>query len=402
MFLSWWNPRVWLRAGYLLLMYLPVAFRLWWSGPTEQTTEALRGTVERSGPTIIKMAQWLSQRPDVVGRDVALVLGSLRDRCRPTPLEDLLPVIGDYRDRLTHIDETPLGVGSIAQVHRARIKTDDPTQTVDVVIKIRHPGIITTMETDLTILSHLLRKTRWFDRVDVTECLRNLSRQTDLRHEAENLERLSSVISVIKGNEVRVPRLIHVADTFLVETFCPGSSIAELKTVDPDRYVRMRRLLLTSVVSMIRRGFLHGDLHDGNVLCDGETLWLVDFGLMVPLSERDRAILKELAKGYHAFYTEGDPTRLIDATQNFTSPLGPTQRDHLRALLLRSTIRRGDRTLFLSPRITELVTTLVDFLHDNELRVSGEILSVLSTIPIVEANVTAEFGVDLIGAGLKF
>jgi len=46
-------------------------------------------------------------------------------------------------------EREPLGSGSIAQVYRARLRGD----TVDVAVKVRHPGVVQRMRTDFALLA---------------------------------------------------------------------------------------------------------------------------------------------------------------------------------------------------------------------------------------------------------
>ena len=34
---------------------------------------------------------------------------------------------------------------------------------------------------------------------------------------------------------------------------------------------------------MVKYGMIHGDLHDGNILCEDKLLYLLDFGMIITL-----------------------------------------------------------------------------------------------------------------------
>jgi predicted unusual protein kinase regulating ubiquinone biosynthesis (AarF/ABC1/UbiB family) len=89
--------------------------------------EALaRWMMERApfmGPTYVKIGQFMSVRRDIVGADVARVLGDLRDNVNPIPFAEVLRVVeaSGLRDRFEFIDPTPVASASIAQIHRATL-----------------------------------------------------------------------------------------------------------------------------------------------------------------------------------------------------------------------------------------------------------------------------------------
>ena len=57
----------------------------------------------------------------------------------------------EWQEEFEWIDETPLGSASIAQVHRARLKTGE-----EVVIKVQRKGIYETMARDIGLMHKLV------------------------------------------------------------------------------------------------------------------------------------------------------------------------------------------------------------------------------------------------------
>lgn len=114
--------------------------------------ERMRLVLEELGPTFIKLGQILSTRPDVIPRSFVLEFEKLQDNVPSFSFEEvqaqLTGELGGAVDQFyAEIDPVPLAAASIAQVHRARLKTGE-----DVVIKVRRPGIVEIVESDISAL----------------------------------------------------------------------------------------------------------------------------------------------------------------------------------------------------------------------------------------------------------
>ena len=97
----------------------------------------------------MKLGQLLSSRPDLMPDVYIEELSQLVDAVPPVPFAEIEAVIladlGD--DVFTTIDPEPLAAASIAQTHRALLKTGR-----EVVVKVRRPGIVEQVELDLSVL----------------------------------------------------------------------------------------------------------------------------------------------------------------------------------------------------------------------------------------------------------
>ena len=83
----------------------------------------LSRAIDRLGPSYVKLGQFLSTRPDIVGAKVALELERLQDRVAPMSRETAIGIIetsfGAKIDSLFESFGEPVAAASIAQVHRA-------------------------------------------------------------------------------------------------------------------------------------------------------------------------------------------------------------------------------------------------------------------------------------------
>ena len=95
------------------------------------------------GTTFIKLGQFLSTRPDIIGDEVAKKLEKLQDKLPPFPSEEAKKImkkeLGENNyNSLINISE-PVAAASIAQVHKAQLNNNGTIN--DIAIKILRPNI---------------------------------------------------------------------------------------------------------------------------------------------------------------------------------------------------------------------------------------------------------------------
>src|SRR5208283_5641259 len=105
----------------------------------KRNVEGLSGlsrAIDRLGPSYVKMGQFLSTRPDIVGAKVALELESLQDRVTPMSREAAIAIVeaafGAGIGTLYEEFGEPVAAASIAQVHRAWVKAPEGRRQVAV------------------------------------------------------------------------------------------------------------------------------------------------------------------------------------------------------------------------------------------------------------------------------
>jgi len=123
----------------------------------------LTSSLQFLGPAAIKFGQWASSRDDVFPPVVTQELGRLQSNAEPHALDHTLKEIEDmlraFRSlapsnahvRLEDIDTTPIGSGSIAQVHRARLVGLGSDAAQNVVVKVLHPFVRERMLLDTQV-----------------------------------------------------------------------------------------------------------------------------------------------------------------------------------------------------------------------------------------------------------
>lgn len=117
--------------------------------------DKLCAILEDLGPTYVKLGQIMSMRSDMIPEKYCKQLSRLRTDVKPLPFDVILGVLeqelGEPPEQVfLQIDSRPLGSASIAQVHKAVLKTGEP-----VVLKVQRPGIKETMAQDIALIKRL-------------------------------------------------------------------------------------------------------------------------------------------------------------------------------------------------------------------------------------------------------
>lgn len=259
--------------------------------------ERLRGDVlaevlERLGATYVKFGQILGSRPDLLGPGYVEALSKLHDSVEPDPFASITQVLESelapaQRARLVHIEPTPIAAASVAHVHRARL--DDGRE---VALKVQRPFARQQIERDLSLLMlgaklldglvpsiHMLSLPG-----AVHEFGLALRAQLDFRLEAENNRRFAK--NFANSSHVRVPALIDelCTERVLAMEFVYGVKASQPEKVGSNRK-ELARVGAEAMLKMIfRDGFVHADLHPGNVLLtDDGKLVMLDLGMVADI-----------------------------------------------------------------------------------------------------------------------
>lgn len=262
--------------------------------------ERIRMVAEELGPTFIKLAQILSNRPDMLPEPLIKEFEKLQDKVPPFPYAKAKQIVEseigrDLDDIFLEFNEKVLASASIGQVHRARLKTGE-----EVVVKIQRPGVKDTVEMDLSILKEGVKRA---DRYLKTQGLlnaqdivrafeRSMSKELDYTNEARNIERFRAMYKDMRT--LYIPKVFREYSTsrVLVIEFANGckiTDVAQLKSwgLDPLKIVENGMDIYLTMI--FEHGFFHADPHPGNVLVrrDG-VICLIDFGMVGQLMNQDK------------------------------------------------------------------------------------------------------------------
>ncbi len=289
--------------------------RLWWDGrpwtypggPTPERQERrqrrlaawLVSELLGLGSAFIKLGQLLSARPDLLPAAWVEQLSQLQDRVPAFPFpqaEALLEAELGLRCReIVEIEPVPLGSASLAQVHRAQLRSGR-----DVVLKLQRPGLERLFRLDLQVMQQvaavLQRHPSWGRGRDwvamARECRRVLLRELDFRLEAEHAARFRQQFLDDEG--VRIPAVVWElsSERVLCLDCLPGIKITDRESlvargIDPSQVAE--KGAASYLKQLVRFGFFHADPHPGNLaVADDGALIYYDFGMMGQVSPRLR------------------------------------------------------------------------------------------------------------------
>jgi ubiquinone biosynthesis protein len=303
------------------------------SGPVARR---IRAVLEDLGPSFVKLGQLASTRPDLLPKDLILELKKLQDSVGPVPFEDVREQMATslparLEDLFEWIDETPLAAGSIAQVHRARLKTEEGP--VDVAIKVQRPGIVAKISSDLDILHTLaalleraIPETRIYSPVGLVHQFdQAITAELDFVQEAENARRFQQ--NFAQNPEVVFPYVYREASSkhTITLAFLEGDKVYDAIKKGHSGKAIAQLAFRTMIQQIYEDGFFHADPHPGNILIQGSPeaprLAMVDLGMVGRMSPRMRdltidvvtsALRKDTDGIAMALYEIGTPTKKID------------------------------------------------------------------------------------------
>lgn len=181
--------------------------------------------------SVVKIGQMMALYGEhFLPEEITRALHQLNDDTTALAWSSLEPVVrsqlGDKRFDELEIDPEPLGAASLAQVHRARRRSDG----CELVLKIQYPGVAQAIDSDLALVTQMLRLTKavpqtrefedWLDEVRMM-----MHREVNYRQEAETTRVFHSYLR--NDDRFIVPRIYpeYCTDTVLCMSFERGVGI---------------------------------------------------------------------------------------------------------------------------------------------------------------------------------
>ena len=398
-------PRM-MRALTIWRTVLTLLFLLWWDGqrwtyrgeasPEQRSVrQSLRARwltreLIRLGSAFIKLGQLLSARPDILPAGWVEELTALQDSVPAfgfdrvqTMLEEEL---GQRCAEVIDLDPEPLGAASLAQVHRASLRSGR-----QVVLKVQRPGLEALFRLDLEVMQQvaavLQRHPSWGRGRDwpamARECRRVLLRELDFRVEAQYAARFRQ--QFLDDERVRVPGVVWELSTrrVLCLDYLPGIKVNDREAlvaaeIDPSAVAEIGAA--SYLQQLVRYGFFHADPHPGNlaVASDGALIYY-DFGMMGLLSDGLRRRLGSMVRAAAA----RDAAGLVEEMQaagviTGGIDVGPVRR------LVRMMLQEALTPPFSSNVIDKLSGDLYDLVYGQPFRLPVELIFVMRALSTFE------------------
>ncbi|KAL6613986.1 hypothetical protein ACP70R_036256 [Stipagrostis hirtigluma subsp. patula] len=277
-----------------------------WEQQHEIGAQKMYSLCSELGGLFLKAAQILG-KPDLAPMAWVKRLVTLCDKAPATPFRVVKDVVekqfGNFDEIFECFEVEPVGSASIAQVHRARLKSSK----TDVAVKVQHPGAERLMMVDIRNMQAFALFLQKYDiNFDLYSATKEMEKQIcyefDFVREARAMERIREFLRLTnKKPPVMVPRVIPgmVSREVLVMEFIEGTPIMNLgnemakRGVDPGGKVAtmakqkiLSDLTLAYGQMILKDGFFHADPHPGNILiCKNTEVALLDYGQVKEMPE---------------------------------------------------------------------------------------------------------------------
>jgi len=294
---------------------LPDSF-LFWNSHARKVFEEnfnvrVRLAIEELGPTFIKLGQLLSNRPDIIPKDLQEELVKLQD---DVALEDI-----DVRKRLAeeleidldkhfiNIESKPIASASIAQVYRATLLNGK-----EVVIKAKREEIDEVIQADLDFIKDLVRllqrKYEVVYKMNLYQIVlsfeSSLLNELSFTNELNNIERFRR--NFLENKDIHIPKVYrkYSTDTLICMEYIDGVKVNDIEGIEG--YGLYAKSVLQNVLDLyleqvLMHGFFHADPHPGNVFVNkhGQIVF-IDFGAMGFMIPEDRKIIESMVLDFLA------------------------------------------------------------------------------------------------------
>jgi len=266
--------------------------------------------VQNSGPIFQKFLQILGAQKDIP-QDMLKLFKMLESSVRPVPWVEVNQILTSEKNNYDFIsvEQKPLGVGTMAQVHRAKIAVGGKTKSV--VMRFIKPRIALRVREDEVILKQIAQILDQ-DPFLIQSGLPKVSTLIDdiTKSVLDELDIHSTVERQIKAQSsynreflVKGRRYKNILKTHVPEIYLPRDKSSELMVQElvfgtkldkvAEQYMsvepQLKRLIAESIAKMwieetfFGKGFYHSDLHQGNFLVSVQDshiqVNLLDFGM---------------------------------------------------------------------------------------------------------------------------
>lgn len=254
----------------------------------------------------------------------------------------LTGTISSLQGVATGEDESAPRIGD--KIETGHSQAPDTQQLVSVAIKVLHPGIRGQVAIDLLLMKmgswllNCLPGVKWLSLPEIVQEFENLmTKQIDLRYEAKNIEKFRDNFRDVSYVKFPIPLRPFVTRTVLVETYEESEPISKYLQADVPVEVKQRiaRMGVDTLLKMVFvDNFVHGDLHPGNILVQGNQRGPVE----------DKATLTDLWDTVVVSMRPGPPPfKLVLLDAGIVAQLSDGDMRNFRAVFTAVVLRQGER-----------------------------------------------------------
>lgn len=357
----------------------------------EPVAVRLRHTLERLGPTAVKIGQAASTRSDIFPEAIITELRRLQDDVAPFADADAFTVIeaelgAPLGELFTQFDTTPIAAASIGQVYGATLPDGSA-----VIVKVQRPHVRDVVETDLDILTTQARfaagNTEIGDRYDVAvitdEFAQAVRDELDYITEGRNADRLGQMFA--EDASVAFPKVYWEYTTSRVLTLERFEGIAFnrpdlLDEAGMDRKQLAQAGIYCYLDQIFTHGFFHADPHPGNLfaLPDGRVAF-TDFGRVGTVSKIGRDQLADL----FIAIVDDDVTLAVDTLLAAAGHPGDIDVAELDREVSRLITKYTNKSLA-EVEIGVMISEVLALVRNHHLMLNSELAILLATLAVLE------------------
>jgi len=271
----------------------------------------IRMALEELGPTYVKLGQLLSNREDIIPKELVLELEQLQDQVGIEEM-DIRALMEDaflcnVDEAFEYLETVPFAAASISQVYKAQLKTGE-----QVVLKVRRNNIEDIIKADLAIMkdvSKMLENNyKFIKHMNLYQIVvtfgQSVLKEISFEHEAAHIARFQQNF---KDNiSIYVPKVYseYSNDEVLCMEWIEGLKInekAQLEAAGFDPKVLVNKGLDLYLSQVLDYGFFHADPHPGNIFVNpaGQIVF-IDFGSVGQLLPSDATLLENMILNFIA------------------------------------------------------------------------------------------------------
>ena len=230
-----------LRAAKLTMHFAPVTTTAWLAVLSSKFRKKIwyrwvSACLASGGAAFIKWGQWAATRTDMFPVELCDALSELHSSApahswnyTQDQVEASLDIpSGSLFEVFESFDAEPLASGSIAQVHKARLRNGEL-----IAAKVRHPRVARLIDMDFRLMTMLASVFDWIPALkwlhikdSVSQFSHTMAAQAHLNVEAHHLEVLNHNFRA--WDRVGFPKPIYASSSVILETYERGSIVTEL------------------------------------------------------------------------------------------------------------------------------------------------------------------------------
>ena len=276
----------------------------------------LRLFFEDAGPTFIKFGQLLSLQVEVLPKEIYEELEKLQDNVPGFSYEIVEKIIEEelelpINEVFEKIYKKPIAAASLAQIHRAKLKTGEV-----VVIKVQRPGIERIIERDIALIKFLVRFINT-EKINLSkEHLQNkviaefedfISLELDFRIEGRNMIRVRKMLK----DDTIIPAVYPKITTkkMLIMEWVNATKITNIPQIEKwglDKDEIASKLVETYLRQVLKLGVYHADPHPANIgVTKKGKIVLFDWGVVGSINKDYRDSIIKMIEHMLSLNAEG-------------------------------------------------------------------------------------------------